>query len=186
MITKVSKTIFVLLSVMLVACSASEDSNSNDKQEKKESVPQTKQEYVEQASFTTLEGDSVSISDFRGKVVLIDFWETWCQPCLASFVTLQELQDEYPDRFAVLAVTPGFTDTKEDAQAFANEHDYTFNYLYDSNALHRKLEIQGIPYKVFVDAQGNFIKESIGSHGPEEDYKRTKKIIEEYSATSEK
>jgi thioredoxin-related protein len=50
----------------------------------------------------------------------------------------------------------------------------------DSNNLHRKLGVQGIPYKVFVDAEGNFIKESMGSSGPEEDYKMVKNIIEKH------
>ena len=140
----------------------------------------TEAEYVEQATFTDFDGNKVSISDFEGKVVLIDFWETWCKPCLASFPTMQKVQDEYPDTFVVLAVTPGFTDTKEDAEAFAQEHDYTFKYLMDSNNLHRKLGVQGIPFKVYVDAEGNFIEKSMGTSGPQGDYKKLKKIIKKH------
>ncbi len=140
----------------------------------------TEAEYVEQATFTDFDGNKVSISDFEGKVVLIDFWETWCKPCLASFPTMQKVQDEYPDSFVVLAVTPGFTDTKEDAEAFAQEHDYTFEYLMDSNNLHRKLGVQGIPFKVYVDAEGNFIEKSMGTSGPQGDYKKLKKIIKKH------
>ena len=80
----------------------------------------------------------------------------------------------------VLAVTPGFTDTKEDAQAFAKKNDYTFEYLMDSNNLHQKLEVQGIPFKVYVDAEGNFIEKSLGTSGPKGDYKKLKKIIEKH------
>lgn len=146
-------------------------------------APDTPEEYVEQASFINLEGDTVSVSDFKGKVVLIDFWETWCRPCLASFPTLQKLQEEYPDNFEVLAVTPGFTDSIEDARSFAQEHDYTFTYVMDVNKLHQKLEVQGIPYKVFVDANGEFIKKSLGSYGPEEDYIKIKELINKHSGT---
>lgn len=172
-------SIVVAFLLVFAACSSSDKSEGeNTGQQAQE--PRTEAEYVEQASFTDFDGDTVSVSDFKGKVVMIDFWETWCKPCLASFPTLQKLQKEYPDSFTVLAVTPGFTDTQEDAQSFAQEHDYDFNYLMDSNNLHQKLGVQGIPFKVFVDAQGNFIKTSMGSYGPEEDYKKVKEIINKH------
>ena len=173
---------YILLFVLFgffTACSSSDDPQKKQVAEE-ESEPTTKSGYVEQATFTDFQGDNVPLSRFEGKVVMIDFWETWCKPCLASFPTLQKLQEEYPEDFVVLAVTPGFTDTKEDAQSFAEKNNYDFEYLMDSNNLHRKLGVQGIPYKVFVDAEGNFIKESMGSSGPEEDYKMIKKLIEKH------
>lgn len=166
-----------------MACNSSESSKSQQAK-KQRSEPKTDAEYVEQAAFTSLTGDTVRVADFKGKVVMIDLWETWCKPCLASFPTLQKLQEEYPDNFAVLAVTPGFTDTRKDAKGFAKEHDYTFNYLMDSNNLHKKLGVQGIPYKLFVDAEGEFIKKSMGSYGPSEDYKKIKQIIEKHKSDS--
>ena len=135
---------------------------------------------VENATFENLQGEKVDISDFEGKVILIDFWETWCKPCLASFPTMQKLVEEYPDDFVVLAVTPGFADSREDAESFADEHDYDFVYLYDTNKLHEKMGVQGIPFKVYVDADGNFIKSSMGSSGPEKDYQMAKDVIEKY------
>ena len=174
--------LILLLAISSIACGGS-DKQQNDVSnttvtDKQGDQNVTEAQYVEQATFTDLEGNEVSISDFEGKVVLIDFWETWCKPCLASFPTMQKVQEEYPDSFVVLAVTPGFTDTKEDAEAFAEEHDYTFEYLMDSNNLHQKLGVQGIPYKVYVDAEGNFIEKSMGTSGPEGDYKKLKKIIQ--------
>ncbi len=185
MISKMSGNYFLLLFLsVLIACSSSEEPKRSSQASKSSTdEPQNKEEYVEQARFTDFEGDTVPLSKFKGKVVLIDFWETWCKPCLASFPTLQKLQEEYPDNFVVLAVTPGFTDTKQDAQNFAKKHDYDFNYLLDTNNLHRKLGVQGIPYKIFVDAEGHFIKESMGSYGPEEDYEKIKKIIEKHKSS---
>lgn len=159
--------LFLFISTLLFACN--DDSNK------------TEADYVEKAAFTTLDGEGVEMSDYEGKVVLIDFWETWCKPCLASFPTLDKLANEYPDRFVVLAVTPGFADTKEDARKFTAEHDYNFVYLYDSGKLHQKLGVQGIPFKVFVDADGEFIDASMGSYGPEGDYKHTLEMIRKHS-----
>lgn len=174
------KRLVLILVIVVAGCNSSQETEKAQTDETK-TEPETKEEYVEQAAFTDLDGNEVSISDFKGKVVMIDFWETWCKPCIASFPTLQKLQKEYSNRFKVLAVTPGFTDTRKDAQTFANNNDYDFTYLMDSNNLHKKLGVQGIPFKVYVDAEGNFIKQSMGSYGPGEDYKKIKKIIESNS-----
>ncbi|HEX6983420.1 MAG TPA: TlpA disulfide reductase family protein [Balneolaceae bacterium] len=173
-------TVLLFACILFAGCNSSE-TPPEEAQAKEKPVPNTPAEFVEQAVFTDLEGNPVPISDFKGKVVMIDFWETWCKPCLASFPTLQKLQEAYPDKFVVLAVTPGFTDTVEDARSFASEHDYDFIWLMDSDDLHKKLGVQGIPYKVFVDAEGNFIKKSMGTAGPQADYKMIKQIIEEHA-----
>lgn len=175
--------IFSFLLLVMVAMAGCDSSDNPETNESPEASPEeieepTKADHVEQATFTDLDGDTVSVSDFKGKVVMIDLWETWCKPCLASFPTMQQLQEDYPEDFTVLAVTPGFMDTREDAENFASENDYDFVYLIDSNGLHEKLGVQGIPYKIFVDAEGKFIKESMGSFGPDEDYKKIEEIIE--------
>lgn len=177
------KMLPLLLAAVIAGCGGGEDSESASQNEQTE--PQSTADYVEQATFMSLDGDTVSVADFKGKVVMIDLWETWCKPCLASFPTLQKLQEEYPGDFVVLAVTPGFTDTKEDARTFAREHDYDFTYLLDSNGLHKKVGVQGIPFKLYVDAEGNFIQKSMGSYGPDQDYEKVKEIIEEHKQSEE-
>lgn len=185
---KLLKHCFALFSValLLTACGNQEQQKQQEQADDVADQTQTNEiteaVYVEQADFTTMEGDTIGVPDMKGKVVLIDFWETWCKPCLAIFPTMQKLLEEYPDDFVVLAVNPGFADTREDAQQFISEHDYDFKYLLDSNGLNEKLGVQSIPFKVFVDAQGNFIKSSLGSYGPEKDYKELKSIIEEHKS----
>lgn len=174
------------LSFMIFACGSQDNQNSDAQAvSDTESVEMTEASYVEQATFEDMSGNTVSVSDFKGKVVLIDFWETWCKPCLAIFPTMQKLQEEYPDDFVVLAVNPGFADTKEDAQNFISEHDYDFRYLLDSNDLNEKLNVQSIPFKVYVDAEGNFIKSDIGSYGENKDYQALKSVIEKHKLSSE-
>lgn len=180
------KNISILLAAALLfsACSQESEPSENGESVSGEKQELTDADYVEQASFVTMDGDSVHMSDLEGKVVLIDFWETWCKPCLAIFPTMQQLLEEYPEDFAVLAVNPGFADTPEDAQNFIAEHDYDFTYLLDSNKLSEKLEVQSIPFKVFVDAEGNYIKSSLGSYGPDKDYQELKAIIEAHKSGS--
>jgi thiol-disulfide isomerase/thioredoxin len=145
-----------------------------------ESEPDTPEAIVENAVFTDLDGNEVRVSDFEGKFLIIDFWETWCGPCLQVFPSLDQLREEYPDNFEVLAVTAGMNEGPEEARAFAEKNDYDFNWLYDQNGVFTKLGGYGIPFKVFVDPDGNFIKIEMGSYGREGDYNNTKAMIEEY------
>ncbi|MFH5831380.1 TlpA family protein disulfide reductase [Halalkalibaculum sp. DA3122] len=175
-------TVLLVFTLLFVFSCGSEKREAADTQNESSTQSNASEaRAVEQAAFTDLEGNTVELSEFEGKVILIDFWETWCKPCLDSFPTMQKLVEEYPDKFVVLAVTPGFTNTVEDARQFAEKQEYDFVYLYDENKLHQKLQVQGIPFKVFVDAEGNFIESSMGSRGPEGDYKHTKEIIEDHS-----
>lgn len=180
------KTLFVFAVAGLLFISCSQESGESGSVEtgSAEQQEMTDADYVEQASFITMDGDTVSTADMKGKVVLIDFWETWCKPCLAIFPTMQKLLEEYPDDFAVLAVNPGFADTPEDARNFIADHEYDFTYLLDSNNLSDKLGVQSIPFKVFVDAEGNYIKSSLGSYGADKDYRELKSIIEEHKSDS--
>lgn len=129
---------------------------------------------VESASFTTLDGSPVSIADFRGKVVILDFWETWCGPCIRSFPTLDQLANEYSDDFVVLAVSPGFSDSPDDVKEFVNGVDYNFQWVFNDE-LASKLRIEGIPYKVFLDANGHYIKTVMGSYP--DDYDKITNLI---------
>ncbi len=134
---------------------------------------------VENATFTDLKGDTFKLSDYHGKVVMIDFWETWCKPCINSMPTVNQLAKAYSNNFAVIAVTPGFSDTKEQVKDFVSKHDYKFHFAYGGN-LAQKLQITGIPYKVFVDASGKFISVMMGSLGPSQDFKEIQEIIENH------
>jgi thiol-disulfide isomerase/thioredoxin len=177
----------IALAATFIACSSKkahkqskDDTNNNQTVSQTDSHPPAGGQYIEQASFTSLKGKKVSVSHFKGKVVLIDFWETWCKPCLASLPTLNKLQKEFPKKLKVLEVTPGFVDTKKDVQAFAKDHDYDLTYVMDTNDLHKKVHVQGIPFKVFIGPDGKFIKKAIGIHGSKGDYQHVKKIVEKY------
>lgn len=134
---------------------------------------------LENADFEDLDGNPVHISDYRGKVVLLDLWETWCVPCLVSFPTLQRLMDDYPEGFIVLAVSPGIMDSPDQVVEFAEEHDYTFEYLYGYD-LADGLELTGIPFKIYLDPDGNYIKHTVGSRGPERDYQDAKDVLDQF------
>lgn len=154
--------------------SAEEESEMQSSEERNADVPV---DVIESAVFTDWDGNEVQLSDFRGKTVLIDFWETWCGPCLNAMPALDKLMDDYPDDFVVIAVSPGWSDTEEVVRRFIDEHDYDFVYVRDEK-LATALEIRGIPYKVYIDPQGKYIKNETGSRGPDREYELISEIIE--------
>lgn len=141
---------------------------------------QTNENLIENATFTDLDGNDVSLSDFRGKVVLIDFWESWCGPCLQVFPAMQELREEYPDNFVVLAVTVGMMEGKAEAKEFVEKHDYDFQFLFDEYELFQKIGGHSIPFKIYIDPDGQLIKKELGSRGRFGDYNSAKNIILDY------
>ncbi|MCH8568795.1 MAG: TlpA family protein disulfide reductase [Balneolales bacterium] len=160
-------TLFLLLAFSTVSAVAQNNSSLTEQQISA----------VENAVFTDWDGNEFTLADFAGKTVLIDFWETWCGPCIAVMPTLQQLQDDFPDNFVVLAVSPGWSDTEEVVRRFISQNDYEFVFVHN-NELASKLEIRGIPYKVYVQPDGSFYKTEQGSSGPAREYQSIKTVIQ--------
>lgn len=136
-------------------------------------------EIIWNATFNDLDGNEVSLSDFKGKVVLVDFWETWCGPCLAVFPAMDSLRSEYGDDFEVLAVNLQDSDTPEDVKEFMDEKGYDFHFVLDSNKIGPEVITYGIPFKVYIDPNGYLISAEVGTAGTEGDYLKAKQIIED-------
>lgn len=175
---KISVLGILLFSLVLTGCGGESESQAEAEVQNQEN--QTEESIVENAVFTDLDGNEVSIDEYEGKLVLVDFWETWCGPCLQVFPAMQDLRDEHPDKFEVLAVTVGLNEGPEEARTFAERNDYDFEFLYDENDVFQRLGGQGIPFKVFVDPDGNLISIEMGSYGREADYEKAKELLAEY------
>jgi peroxiredoxin len=93
------------------------------------------------------------LSDFRGKVVLVNFWATWCAPCRFEMPTFQSRFEQFGGDLVVLAVD--FDEPPEQVAAFAEELGLTFNVLLDPGGETQNLyQVRGYPSSVFVDPDG--------------------------------
>jgi peroxiredoxin len=101
------------------------------------------------------EGKTLRLSDFRGKVVLVNFWATWCPPCKAEMPEMESYWRENKDKnFVILAVDDGAED-EATIRSFMGQYRLTFQALNDtSGQVSSAYRVNGIPASFFVDAQG--------------------------------
>lgn len=116
---------------------------------------------------TTLTGEDVSLDAFRGQVVLLNIWATWCGPCIWEMPALERLHQEMAgDGLAVVAVSVDRAAGSlggGDVQAFVREHDLTFTVLHDpSGKIERQYEVAGLPTTYLIDRQGRVREKVLG------------------------
>jgi thiol-disulfide isomerase/thioredoxin len=112
----------------------------------------------------TFGGENYTLSELRGKPILINFWASWCPPCRSEMPAIQNVYDEFRDQgFEVLAVNSTHQDNLGDAITFAQIHKLSFPILLDRNGSVGDLfEIRSLPTTFFVDRQGTIQEVVIG------------------------
>ena len=103
---------------------------------------------------SNLEGQSISLSDFRGKPVLINFWASWCGPCRYEMPFIQEVYEEWSaSGLVVLAINKG--ESLSTAKDFMQSYNLSFPALLDINQdVALEYNIRGIPATFFIDKDG--------------------------------
>ena len=114
-------------------------------------------------TFPGLDGKMVSLSDYRGKIVLVNIWATWCPPCVEEMPSMEKLYNKFKeDNFEILAVSIDAPGLKAVAP-FMKKSNLTFPALIDSEGtIKADYRITGVPESFIVDKQGILIKKIIG------------------------
>jgi peroxiredoxin len=111
-------------------------------------------------ALTALDGKTYTLAALRGKIVLLNFWATWCPPCRKEMPDMEKLSQAYADRgLVVLAVSDEDRDT---VAPFIEKQKYTFPVLLDPDRkVHAAFDVEGIPQSFIFDREGRLAAQSI-------------------------
>ena len=117
-----------------------------------------------------LQGETVSLEKLRGKVVVVDFWATWCGPCKMSFPGMQQAVNKYKDdpnvAFVFVDCWERGAEKEKNVSDFIQSKSYTFNVLMDTeDKVVADFGVSGIPTKFIVDPTGKVRFKSVGYNG---------------------
>jgi thiol-disulfide isomerase/thioredoxin len=105
-------------------------------------------------------GKSVTLEEYKGKIIFINFWATWCPPCIAEMPSMQKLYADYQDKIVFLFVT---TDSFERANTFLVKENLTLPVYQSITNPPLEMESSTIPATYLIDKQGNVIVAKIGT-----------------------
>lgn len=132
------------------------------------------------ADFTVYDadGNAHSLSDYKGKPVVVNFWASWCGPCKTEMPAFQDMWEEYGKdvEFLMVNLVDNSSETVQSAQEFLATTDYTFPVYFDTKQeAAYTYYIYSIPTTIFVDAAGNLVNTVKGmmSHSTLEQYIQT-------------
>jgi len=115
-------------------------------------------------SLKTLNGGKVGLNGLRGKAVLLNFWATWCPPCIKEMPSMESLYQQYRSRgLVVLAVSLDKT-SPEGVKAFVDKLGLHFTVLLDPDGLTSALySVSGVPYSFLINAEGQVMYKAAGA-----------------------
>jgi thiol-disulfide isomerase/thioredoxin len=113
------------------------------------------------------EGKEISLSDFKGKPVVLNFWATWCPPCIAEMPALNTISDSYKDS-GVIVIGINSGESVETVKSFVGKFGISFPVLLDGDQkINDKYKIFGLPTTFFIDKNGVIVDQIVG--GAEEE-----------------
>lgn len=123
-----------------------------------------------------MDGTSITLSELQGKPVIINFWATWCGPCVKEMPAFERLKDDFGDKIGIIAVNCG--DDAETVKDFVEENGYTFPVVLDEEySISMLYPTNSIPYTVVLDAEGKVTHISTGTLDADTMYERYKEAL---------
>ncbi len=111
----------------------------------------------------SFDGKTVKLSDYKGKVVIIDFWATWCPPCRKGIPDLISIQNEYKNDVVIIGISLDGEKTLKDVPGFVKSYAINYPIVYGNEKVVTDYGgIEGIPTAFLVDKKGNIVDKHVG------------------------
>ena len=122
-------------------------------------------------------GGTFHMSDYDDRVVILNFWATWCGPCVGEMPAFEKLKNDGNDKLAILCVNN--MEDRKTVDSFVSDYGYTFNIGYDeSGAINMYYPSDGIPYTLIIN-KGKIHKIFLGAYDADSQYIEYKNAIDE-------
>lgn len=146
----------------LTACGAKAGNASSEAAAPQQEAQQTQKVKAPGFTLEDINGSQLSLSDLKGKWVILDFWGSWCPWCIKGFPALKEAYKEYAGKVEIVGID--CRDSKEVWKAAVEKYELPWLQVYnpDSSDLTSQYQIQGFPTKFIVDPEGNIANVTIG------------------------
>lgn len=130
------------------------------------------------AKVLSVTGGEVSLSDFKDKITLYDFWATWCPPCRESIPHLVSLHQEYKDKINIVGISLDSEDTAGQIPGFIKRYNMEYHQLLGDFKLTEKFGgVKAIPTMFIADKTGKIIYKHVGFSNKEDLLKLLKKLF---------
>ena len=113
---------------------------------------------IDKVRLTDLENKPVDLKEYHGKTIFVNFWATWCKPCIAEMPSIEKAQDILHKEDVVFLMAS--SESAEEINAFRNAHNYKFKYARIENS--EELNIQGLPTTFIFNAEGKLVFSEMG------------------------
>jgi thiol-disulfide isomerase/thioredoxin len=142
---------FFLILVLAVACTTEENPEKVGKERN-----------ASQTQLTTLTGENISLSDYHGKVVLVNYWATWCMPCIKEIPDLVKLYNDYNDKgFEIIGIY--VNSPAPQVQKMVKDLGITYTIVRENPRITAQFgEITSIPRTFVLDRKGNIVEDVVG------------------------
>ena len=131
-------------------------------------------------SLATHDGKKKTLADYKGKVIVMDFWATWCGPCKTAMPALQRLHEKYKDQPVAIVGMNAEGGGEGDPVAFKKENGYTYELLLEADAVSETYKVRGLPTFYVVGPDGNIVWGGVGLSAPPGSPRASNKARAEY------
>ncbi len=108
----------------------------------------------------SLDGQQVNMASFQGKVIVVNFWATWCPPCVAEMPSFQKLYNDYGDRVVFLFVA---NDDPEKVIRFLEKKGYDLPVFFQTSKVPEEISSNSLPTTYVINSDGNIVASKVGA-----------------------